>query len=195
MLGRGAAAPSLLQASRAFAAAASAAAAEGTCVLSWGQGTQVRLRRGCRTLQEAKPAAAACWWRRRTGRHARARRPPTLPWTQGALGLRDTRDMYEPELIPGLPPDVAAIGAGHFHSFAATADGQLWSWGRNNEAQLGRPLGDGEFGCSPAPAPCLGLEKHHVGGRRLPLLPTCACWGGPANCRPAPPPSPLLSCP
>lgn len=41
--------------------------------------------------------------------------------------------------------------------------GQLWSWGRNNEGQLGRPLAEAEFGCSPVPRPLDALSQHHVG--------------------------------
>ncbi|KAI3908148.1 hypothetical protein MKW92_051186, partial [Papaver armeniacum] len=29
-------------------------------------------------------------------------------------------------------------GAGHYHSLAVTSHGDVWSWERNNEFQLGR---------------------------------------------------------
>ncbi|XP_059457659.1 uncharacterized protein LOC132187381 isoform X1 [Corylus avellana] len=65
--------------------------------------------------------------------------------TQGALGLPTTvtglvGDAYEPTRIPGLPSDVTSVSAGHYHSLAVTSQGQIWSWGRNNESQLGRGL-------------------------------------------------------
>ncbi|KAE7999952.1 hypothetical protein FH972_004328 [Carpinus fangiana] len=65
--------------------------------------------------------------------------------SQGALGLPTTvtglvGDAYEPTRIPGLPPDVTSVSAGHYHSLAVTSQGQIWSWGRNNESQLGRGL-------------------------------------------------------
>ncbi|KAL4419081.1 hypothetical protein ABPG77_002222 [Micractinium sp. CCAP 211/92] len=81
---------------------------------------------------------------------------------QGALGIQSTADQHEPEEIPGLPPDVAAVGAGHFCSFAATAEGQLWSWGRNAEGQLGRALAEHEFGCSAEPQPVDALARQQV---------------------------------
>jgi alpha-tubulin suppressor-like RCC1 family protein len=43
--------------------------------------------------------------------------------------------------VLGLPPDVIAVAAGHFHTLAVTRGGELWAWGRNKERQLG--LGDG----------------------------------------------------
>eukprot|EP00887_Chlorella_sp_A99_P006967 scaffold2.g6967.t1 len=85
---------------------------------------------------------------------------------QGALGLSSLTDAYEPEAISqsSLPPDVAAVGAGHFHSFAVTPGGELWSWGRGKEGQLGRPLAPGEFDCSPVPGRVVhGLEGVRVG--------------------------------
>ncbi|KZV54987.1 hypothetical protein F511_35696 [Dorcoceras hygrometricum] len=47
-------------------------------------------------------------------------------------------DAYEPTPVSGLPDDVSAIAAGHYHSLAVTSLGHLWAWGRNSEAQLGR---------------------------------------------------------
>ncbi|KAL5865491.1 hypothetical protein ACOSQ3_003005 [Xanthoceras sorbifolium] len=61
----------------------------------------------------------------------------------GALGLPTSLtgiggDAYEPTPVPGLPADVSSVSAGHYHSLAVTSGGALWTWGRNNEAQLGR---------------------------------------------------------
>ncbi|XP_057796084.1 uncharacterized protein LOC131012192 [Salvia miltiorrhiza] len=63
--------------------------------------------------------------------------------SQGALGLHDfplglASDAYDPTPIPGLPPDVCAVAAGHYHSLALTSEGHVWAWGRNTESQLGR---------------------------------------------------------
>lgn len=64
--------------------------------------------------------------------------------SQGALGLglstTSLMDSYEPTPVPGLPSNISTITAGHYHSLAVTSHGQLWAWGRNNEAQLARPL-------------------------------------------------------
>ncbi|XP_073135004.1 ultraviolet-B receptor UVR8 isoform X2 [Henckelia pumila] len=59
-----------------------------------------------------------------------------LPASQMGLGFH----AYEPTPLSGLPPDVSAIAAGHYHSLAVTSLGHLWAWGRNSEAQLGRDL-------------------------------------------------------
>lgn len=63
--------------------------------------------------------------------------------SQGALGLAASPmglccDTYEPTPVPGLPPDLCSITAGHYHSLAVTSQGQVWAWGRNSESQLGR---------------------------------------------------------
>lgn len=55
----------------------------------------------------------------------------------GALGLGDLLDAHEPALVEGLPDDVTSIACGHFHSVAVTASGEVWTWGRNQEKQLG----------------------------------------------------------
>ncbi|KAL4860241.1 GABA transporter 1 [Chlorella vulgaris] len=81
---------------------------------------------------------------------------------QGALGTRSDSDQHEPEQIPDLPSNIVSVGAGHFSSFAVTAEGQLYSWGRNREGQLGRALGRGEFECSALPQSVDALAKHHV---------------------------------
>ncbi|CAL5406105.1 unnamed protein product [Camellia sinensis] len=65
--------------------------------------------------------------------------------SQGALGVPFSPigmggDAYEPTAVPVLPPDVSSICAGHYHSLAVTSLGELWAWGRNIEAQLGRGL-------------------------------------------------------
>nr|AAB28865.2 unknown [Solanum tuberosum] len=62
--------------------------------------------------------------------------------SHGALGLPSSiigmgSDAYEPTPIPGLPPDIVTVAAGHFHSLAVTSEGHVWAWGRNNEGQLG----------------------------------------------------------
>ena len=65
--------------------------------------------------------------------------------SHGALGLPSSLiglggDAYEPTPVPGLPSDVCSVSAGHYHSLAVTAQGEVWAWGRNHEGQLGRGL-------------------------------------------------------
>jgi len=90
---------------------------------------------------------------------------PPAACLQGALGTHSTADQHEPEEVPGLPPSITSIGAGHFCSFAATAEGELWSWGRNNEGQLGRGLDADEWGCSAVPRPVEALGCQQASAR------------------------------
>ena len=47
---------------------------------------------------------------------------------QGALGFGTEEDEYEPEAVQ-IQADIDYIGSGHYHSFAVTQEGKLWSWG------------------------------------------------------------------
>ncbi|KAI0492406.1 hypothetical protein KFK09_026677 [Dendrobium nobile] len=61
--------------------------------------------------------------------------------SNGALGISSPLlDAYEPTKVPSLPANVTTIAAGHYHSLAVNADGEIWAWGRNEEGQLGRGL-------------------------------------------------------
>lgn len=62
--------------------------------------------------------------------------------SQGAVGspIGVGLDAYEPTPVAALPSDVVSVHAGHYHSLALTSLGEVWAWGRNNEAQLGRGL-------------------------------------------------------
>ncbi|CAL5023403.1 unnamed protein product [Urochloa decumbens] len=61
--------------------------------------------------------------------------------SHGAVGQPPpASDAYVPTPVPSLPPSVSAVAAGHYHSLAVSADGEVWSWGRNDEGQLGRGL-------------------------------------------------------
>ncbi|WCJ37309.1 Regulator of chromosome condensation (RCC1) family protein [Euphorbia peplus] len=61
--------------------------------------------------------------------------------SHGALGLAGLpSDAYEPTPVPALPSDITRLAAGHYHSLAITSRGHLWTWGRDQEAQLGRGL-------------------------------------------------------
>jgi alpha-tubulin suppressor-like RCC1 family protein len=84
---------------------------------------------------------------------------------QGVLGQGKLipQDEYEPVEIDKnnqLPPDIVGVGAGHFHSLAWTSD-QLFSWGRNNEGQLGRHLASNEQDFSVAPSPAISLPAKY----------------------------------
>ncbi|KAK9948589.1 hypothetical protein M0R45_004158 [Rubus argutus] len=55
-------------------------------------------------------------------------------------------DAYEPTRVPSLPSDITSVTDGHYHSLTVTSQGQLWAWGRDLEAQLGRGLPSPRFG-------------------------------------------------
>ncbi|BDA43656.1 probable ultraviolet-B receptor UVR8 [Coccomyxa sp. Obi] len=84
--------------------------------------------------------------------------------SQGQLGCDATADSYTPERVP-VPEIVVGIAAGHYHSLAWTSEGQLYSWGRNNEQQLGRVPTDEDapFGASLKPGHITGLSTKVVG--------------------------------
>ncbi|KAK9803170.1 hypothetical protein WJX72_007973 [[Myrmecia] bisecta] len=82
--------------------------------------------------------------------------------SQGALGCKEAGDNYEPEHVE-LPQDVISLAAGHYHSLAVTASGQLWTWGRNREQQLGRVVEQAvDHGFSASPGLVEGPEGTHV---------------------------------
>ncbi|KAM7270496.1 hypothetical protein ACFE04_029710 [Oxalis oulophora] len=65
--------------------------------------------------------------------------------SHSALGLPISQtgintDTYEPTSISSsnLPSNVSSVSAGHYHSLAVTSNGDLYTWGRNSESQLGR---------------------------------------------------------
>jgi serine/threonine-protein kinase len=72
---------------------------------------------------------------------------------EGQLGIGYTADQRGPREVP--LPDVARVGAGHFHTCACTKDGAVHCWGSNHHGQLGRP------GKEPALKPALvpGVDR------------------------------------
>ena len=73
-------------------------------------------------------------------------------------GSQIVQDGYEPVAIQGLPEDVSGVGAGYFHSLAWTSDGDLYTWGRLLESQLGRKTDRYEIDFSATPSKALGKE-------------------------------------
>ncbi|MCO5551680.1 hypothetical protein L7F22_005184 [Adiantum nelumboides] len=93
--------------------------------------------------------------------------------SQGALGQSQgvgsvTSDAYEPLPVDVLPNNVIRVATGHYHSLAVTADGQLWSWGRNNEGQLGRGMALSRKQCD-HPQIVKGLENVEWRPQLVPL--------------------------
>ena len=88
-------------------------------------------------------------------------------WGSGAHGVLGQgnlipSDQFEPVEVPHLPPNVVGIGAGSFHSLAWTSNGQLYTWGRNKEWQLGRPLAATEIDYSIAPELVPSLDQEII---------------------------------
>lgn len=58
----------------------------------------------------------------------------------GRLGTGSTTDSLIPQSLETLAnEDIVAIAAGSSHSLALTANGRIYSWGRNDMGQLGQP--------------------------------------------------------
>ncbi|PKA62412.1 Ultraviolet-B receptor UVR8 [Apostasia shenzhenica] len=82
--------------------------------------------------------------------------------SNGALGITTPLvDAYEPTKVPLLPSTVTSVAAGHYHSLAVTAEGEVWAWGRNVEGQLGRGP-DAPRDTWSKPEKVLGLEQVKV---------------------------------
>ena len=74
--------------------------------------------------------------------HSIARGTDGSAWTWGHgvnAGLPDLSGNFLelPQRTPGAGNDVANVAAGLDHSIASRRDGSLWSWGRNEDGQLG----------------------------------------------------------
>ena len=59
----------------------------------------------------------------------------------GQLGLGHKQNMLKPTRIRGLT-NVREVVAGYNHALAIKKDGTLWTWGYQNDGQLGRALGN-----------------------------------------------------
>ncbi len=80
----------------------------------------------------------------------RSPKAPEAPYGEYA-SLRKQPTAGVPE--PAFPLHHAAIAAGAYHSVSLAADGTVWTWGRNNQGQLG----DGTTEGSSYPVPVSGL--------------------------------------
>jgi alpha-tubulin suppressor-like RCC1 family protein len=74
----------------------------------------------------------------------------------GQLGLGDLTTRWAPFQITSLPVAMAGISAGEAFSMALGQDGLVWTWGKNDQGQLG--LGD----TTPRMQPQLLAESAHV---------------------------------
>jgi alpha-tubulin suppressor-like RCC1 family protein len=74
------------------------------------------------------------------------------------LGLGDKKQRKSPTIIKDLPSNVVSIACGRDSSFALTADGKVWSWGRDDFGQLAHGRGQ-RFVATPRPVASLDNEN------------------------------------
>ncbi|EPS70900.1 hypothetical protein M569_03859, partial [Genlisea aurea] len=56
----------------------------------------------------------------------------------GQLGISDSQSYSaEPKRVSGIPKEIIKIAAGYHHSAAVTVDGEVYTWGKNSNGQLG----------------------------------------------------------
>ncbi|WP_137158011.1 hypothetical protein [Rhizobium sp. FKL33] len=76
----------------------------------------------------------------------------------GLLTNADTENSAVPTVIEGLPDNVVDIHIGSRWVVALTADGEVWSWGRNDEGWLGLERTTGDDDTLVAPTQIEGLD-------------------------------------
>lgn len=98
----------------------------------------------------------------------------------GQFGVGDLRDSFEAETTVGLAPGANVLGAGGFHTCAASADAGLQCWGLNTSGQLGIDSTTLRL----TPTPVSGLEADVVAvasggyhGCALTSTGAVKCWG------------------
>jgi alpha-tubulin suppressor-like RCC1 family protein len=110
--------------------------------------------------------------------HSLALRSDGTLWSWGSnvvgqLGDGTTTSRSTPAMVPGFMKAVVAIAQGPAanHSLALLADGTVWSWGVNDEGQLGSlsgtdtcPVGSGQCRTSPAIVPGIPTVKAVAAG-------------------------------
>jgi len=123
-------------------------------VYSWGRGECGQLGHGKRSSEripdtEPLPRRIMSLRKQRViavaagGLHSLAVTADGLVWSWGAagegkLGHGTEDNQMRPKKIKELTGQrIVAVAAGHYHSFALSADGILWGWGRGYGGQLG----------------------------------------------------------
>jgi len=91
--------------------------------------------------------------------------PTMLYNTSTGMGIASTT----PIQAPGLN-GIVSIDLGMDHGVALKNDGTVWTWGRNDDKQLGRPLQPGWYADNPGMIPGLNGVKAVAGGREHTLV-------------------------
>lgn len=111
----------------------------------------------------AAPATAAPVDARAVAPLAAAARGQVAAWgdnESGQLGQGDTAARPRATTVgPFGAGTVTAVAAGYLSSLALESDGTVWSWGHNDNADLGRPSGElcTEYRCGSRPGRVTGL--------------------------------------
>ena len=123
--------------------------ADGTVVASWGRGEDGQLGHGdaeerqkpqaIYSLLGAKISSVHCGAEYSVAMSAATNHIHAFGWGDfGRLGSGDCRDSFVPTPIQGLSnKTVTSISCGDTHTLVATAEGELYSFGRNSSGQLG----------------------------------------------------------
>ena len=69
-----------------------------------------------------------------------------------------TNNRLVPTQVQGLPADIIQVTASSQSSYALTASGEVWAWGRNQYGNLGQGTSAGANDAFPAPVKVLDLE-------------------------------------
>jgi alpha-tubulin suppressor-like RCC1 family protein len=96
----------------------------------------------------------------------------------GQLGTGDTRDSLVPQWVRTLPP-ATGVSAGHDHTCAAGAAGQVWCWGANAFGELGNGTTSVDH---PLPVLVQGIVAAQVSAGdgftcAVTMAHTADCWG------------------
>jgi alpha-tubulin suppressor-like RCC1 family protein len=119
--------------------------AEG-CLWAWGSNTFGGLGDGTTTVRSSPVSVTggfSDWCQVATGgSHSIALRTAGTAWSwgynnQGQLGDFTTTNKSSPVSVVGGISDWCAVSAGLRHNVALRSNGEVWSWGANNQGQLG----------------------------------------------------------
>ena len=107
----------------------------------------------------------------------------------GQLGVGSIVDVCAPTKVTNLEPtDFKGLACGWRHTMAVTVNGEIFSWGRGVNGQLGH--GDGQDSCVPCSLAmsflrclCAAQGPGHGWGQCYCNVPDCGCewgqWAGP----------------
>ena len=88
-------------------------------------------------------------------------------WGENSRGRLGLSDRYaEPSASPrqvGSDNNWDSVAMGQYHASATKNDGTIWTWGLNNQGQLGHNTADGTSYSSPVQVPATGFGWGKLG--------------------------------